>query len=142
MLWQCSFVCDIEIYLYLHLKHFLLGSWRTAQHLFFRKCVILVIFCQVKLFFREHYVSWLEAAKWIFSVCLFSDEDLICGVEKCCFAVKCLPLVIILLTKYKLMCKFIVMLYNIYDKDCETWTLFINISSFDNIIQSTFLVIK
>lgn len=77
-----------------------------------------------------------------FSVCLFSDEDLICGVEKCCFAVKCLPLVIILLTKYKLMCKFIVMLYNIYDKDCETWTLFINISSFDNIIQSTFLVIK
>lgn len=77
--------------------------------------------------------GWRSLSEF-FLVCLFSDEDLICGVEKCCFVVKCLLLVIIFLIKYKLMCKFIVMLYNIYDKDCEIWILFINISFFDNII--------
>ena len=38
------------------------------------------------------------------------------------------------------MCKFIVKLCNIYNKDCEAWTS-LNISSFDTvIIQAKFLV--
>ena len=139
MVWQCSFVRDTEIYLYLHLQHFRLGFWRTTQHLFFRKWVILVIFCQVKLFLGSTIMFTGWRPREFFSLRSCSNKDPVGGKMLLCNQMFTCLLVIIFLTKCKLMCKFIIILCNIYHKDRETWTLF-NISSFGTLFSAFFVI--
>ena len=74
-----------------------------------------------------------------FSLCSCSNKDPVGGKMLLCNQMFTCLLVIIFLTKCKLMCKFIIILCNIYHKDRETWTLF-NISSFGTLFSAFFVI--